>query len=91
MIEEKITVKDILKGNYNNFKNKYWNKVPKDIRKHIDAAVSKILRCSDINYGFAEYRCEICGESTKVPFTCKSKFCNRCGKVYTMKWAEKQR
>lgn len=31
-----IKVKDILKDNYDEFKNKYWNKVPKDIRKHID-------------------------------------------------------
>ncbi|WP_271814884.1 IS91 family transposase, partial [Clostridium beijerinckii] len=91
MMKEKITVRDILNDNYNDFKNKYWNKVPKDMRKHIDEAVSKALKCSDIKYGFAEYKCETCGESTKVPFTCKSKFCNRCGRLYTMKWAEKQR
>lgn len=60
------------------------------MRKHIDEAVSKDLKCSDIKYGFAEYKCETCGESTKVPFTCKSKFCNRCGILYTMKWAEKK-
>ncbi|NOW06002.1 hypothetical protein BCM20_000809 [Clostridium beijerinckii] len=91
MMKEKITVKDILKDNYNDFKNKYWNKVPKDMRKYIDAAVSKALKCSDIECGFAEYKCETCGESTKVLFTCKSKFCNICGRLYTMKWAEKQR
>jgi len=90
-MKEKITVKDILNDNYNDFKNKYWNKVPKYMRKHIDEAVSKALKCSDIKYGFAEYKCETCGESTKVPFTCKSKFCNRYGRLYTMKWAEKQR
>jgi len=49
MMKEKITVKDILKDNYIDFKNKYWNKVPKDMRKHIDEAVSKALKCSDIN------------------------------------------
>ena len=26
MRKEKITVKDILNDNYNDFKNKYWNK-----------------------------------------------------------------
>lgn len=61
------------------------------MREHIDEAVSKDLKCSDIKYGFAEYKCEMCGDSTKVPFTCKSKFCNGCGRLYTMKWAEKQR
>ena len=40
MMKEKITVKDILNDNYNDFKNKYWNKVPKDMRKHIDEAVA---------------------------------------------------
>lgn len=49
-MNEKITVKDILKDNYNNFKDKYWSKVPKDMRKHIDEAVSKALKCSDIKY-----------------------------------------
>lgn len=90
-IKEKITVKDILRDNYNNFKEKYWYKVPKQMREHIDEAVRKALKCSEVKYGFAEYKCERCGESTKVPFTCKSKFCNRCGRLYTMKWAEKQR
>ncbi len=27
MMKEKITVKDILKDNYDDFKNKYWDKV----------------------------------------------------------------
>ena len=35
MMEKKITVKDILKNNYSKFKDKYWYKVPKDMRKHI--------------------------------------------------------
>lgn len=90
-IKEKITVKDILKDNYNKFKNKYWYMVPQQMREHIDNAVIKALKCSDIKYGFAEYKCEKCGDSTKVPLTCKSKFCNRCGRLYTIKWAEKQR
>lgn len=86
---KKITVKDILIDNYKEFKNKYWYKVPHQMREHIDETVNKAVKCSDIKYGFAEYKCAECGESTKVPFTYKSKFCNRCGKLYTMKWAEK--
>jgi len=31
-----------------------------------------------------------CGKEKKiVPFTCKSRFCPSCGKVYTDKWVEK--
>jgi hypothetical protein len=52
MMEEKITVKDILKDNYNDLENEYWYKVPKDMRKHIDEVVSKALKCSDIKYWY---------------------------------------
>lgn len=90
MGNEKITIKEILTDNYAKFKNKYWNRVPKNMREHIDKTVNKALTCSDSKYGFAEYICPECGDSTKVPFTCKSKFCNRCGRLYTLKWAEKQ-
>ncbi|MCE5222425.1 MAG: transposase zinc-binding domain-containing protein [Clostridium sp.] len=90
MINNKTTVKEMLEDKYIDFKNKYWNKVPKRMRVQIDEIVNKAMKCSDIKYGFAEYVCEECGESTKVPFTCKSKFCNKCGRLYTLKWAEKQ-
>lgn len=56
IIEDKITVKQILKDNYNKFKNKYWFQVLKNMREHIDDEINKSLRCSDIKYGFAEYR-----------------------------------
>ncbi|WP_291582399.1 transposase zinc-binding domain-containing protein [Clostridium sp. UBA6640] len=29
--------------------------------------------------------CEDCGSVTKLPFTCKRKFYNRCGRLYTLK------
>jgi len=90
MIKNKITVKEILEDKYIDFKNEYWDKVPKRMRVQIDETVNKAMKCSDTKYGFAEYVCEECGESTKVPFTCKGKFCNKCGRLYTLKWAEKQ-
>lgn len=61
IIEDKITVKHILKKNYNKFKNKYCFQAPKNMREHIYDVVNKALMCSDIKYGFAEYRCVICG------------------------------
>ena len=30
--------------------------------------VNKAIKCGDTQYGFAEYICEQCVESTKVPF-----------------------
>jgi len=90
MNTKKITVKEILIDKYADFKKKYWYRVPEIMREHVDDLVTKAINCSDIKNGFAEYICEDCGEITKVPFTCKSKFCNRCGRLYTLKWAEKQ-
>lgn len=89
-MKQKVTVKEILVDRYNDFKNKYWNRIPKNMREHIDKTVNKSLTCRDVKYGFAEYICPECGDATKVPFTCKSKFCNSCGRLYTIRWAEKQ-
>lgn len=49
IMEEKIKVKDILKDNYQEFKNRYWDRVPKVMRQHIDETVGKDLKCGDIN------------------------------------------
>jgi len=39
--------------------------------------------------GYAEYVCPHCGNKKQVPFTCKSRFCTSCGKIYIDKWVEK--
>ena len=90
MSRRKITVKEILIDRYEDFKNRYWSRIPEAMREHIDDLVNKAINCSDVKNGYAEYICEDCFSTTKVPFTCKSKFCNRCGRVYTLKWAERQ-
>lgn len=90
MNRKKITVKEILIDKYEDFKNTYWSRVPKVMREHIDNLVNKAINCGDVKNGYAEYICEDCFSVTKVAFTCKSKFCNKCGRVYTIKWAEKQ-
>jgi len=88
--EKKITVKEILEDNWDEFKRKMWRRVPVSMREHIDNVVQKALSCGDIKKGYTEYMCLECGESIKVGFTCKSKFCCKCGRLYTLKWAEKQ-
>jgi len=89
-LDKKITVKEILIDKYDEFKARYWYKVPEIMREHVDNLVSKSISCGNVENGFAQYICEECGDTTKVPFTCKSKFCNKCGRLYTLKWAEKQ-
>ena len=48
-----------------------------------------MIGCGDPSNGYAEYVCPQCGNKKKVPFTCKSRFCTSCGKVYIDKWVEK--
>ncbi|MEG1287342.1 MAG: transposase zinc-binding domain-containing protein [Clostridium sp.] len=89
-INNKITVKEILVDKYEEFKEKNWYRIPEVLKEQIDNLVNKSLSCGNIENGFAEYICQDCGDITKVPFTCKSKSGNSCGRLYTLKWAEKQ-
>lgn len=55
--------------------------------KSIEEAVEKMLKCGNVENGYALYRCNVCGEGyLQVGFTCKSRFCARCGRVYVDKW-----
>jgi transposase-like protein len=79
-------IKEILKLKW----SEYETKCSKAIRECEREAVTKVLGCGDPKNGFAEYWCLDCGKEKKiVPFTCKSRFCPSCGKVYTDKWVEK--
>ena len=48
--------------------------------------VEKMIGCGDPSNGYAEYVCPQCGNKKQVPFTCKSRFCTSCGKIYIDKW-----
>lgn len=50
--------------------------------RYYDKVVQSVLKCSDPNFGFRQYMCLSCGNESKVvAFSCKSKFCLRCGRV----------
>lgn len=53
------------------------------IRPAIFNNVSKILKCGHPSMGHALYFCEHCSKFKRVPFTCKSRFCNSCGSKYS--------
>jgi hypothetical protein len=78
------TIKVIFKENWPDFKQKHSGR----IRKTVIEDVEKMLRCGDISCGYSEYKCDCCGEIKKVAFTCKSRFCSSCGKIYVDKRAE---
>jgi len=77
-------IKDIFEENWSKFSRRYSGR----IRKTVIEDVEKMLKCGDLSCGYAEYECVSCGETKKVAFTCKSRFCSSCGKIYVDKRAE---
>jgi hypothetical protein len=63
---------------------------PELVNEDIEANVQKMMGCGLFSNGYAEYRCS-CGYVKRVPFSCKSRFCLRCCKVYIDNWVNKMR
>lgn len=57
------------------------------IRPVVFETVHKILACQTPILGCHLYRCP-CGQTLVVPHSCKSRFCPRCGKLATDRWAD---
>ncbi len=49
-----------------------------------------MLNCGLIGSDFTAYRYGKYDSEVLVPFTCKSRFCASCGKLYDDKWTEKK-
>lgn len=77
-------IKRIFKEHWNDFIVLYSDK----IRKTIFREVEKMLECGSLEKGFIEFKCEACGETKRVGFRCKSRFCISCGKIRCDDWAE---
>ena len=80
-----------LKYIFSNYFFKFWrihnNKFPAILHHSIFSNVIKFLRCGDITFGFSKFLCSHCGNTLFVPFSCKSRFCSSCGKIYAENWA----
>ena len=63
---------------------------PNLVDENIETNVQKMMGCGMFSNGYAEYRCS-CGHIKKVPFSCKSRFCLRCSKVYIDNWVSKMK
>ena len=87
--EAKITIKQIFEDFWPVFLRSLAYKVPPKVFGHIKTEVEKMLNCGNHRNGFTTFACIYCGYMKTIGFTCKSRFCNRCGKVYTDKWVEK--
>lgn len=63
---------------------------PRLVDENIENNVQKMMGCGLFSSGYAEYRCS-CGHIKRVAFSCKSRFCLRCGKVYIDNWIKKMK
>lgn len=59
---------------------------PRDIEIE---TVEKMLNCGNLEYGYALYLCNKCGNWRKVPFICKTRLCPTCGIVRIENWSER--
>ena len=73
------TIKQIFQDNWNDFVLENKDVV---IRPIVFEEVNKIINCGNPDFGYALYVCNDCGKFLKVPFRCKSRFCNTCGVKY---------
>ena len=74
-----FTIKQIFNDHWDNF---VIRNPELDIRQVIFDEVEKIINCGNPDYGYALYVCDHCKKFVKVPFRCKSRFCNTCGVKY---------
>lgn len=77
------TIKQILKDNWSDFYAMYGD----NVRDVVINNVRKVMNCGDRDkLGYSVYACEICDSKHIVAHTCKSRFCNSCGKVKNDEW-----
>lgn len=77
------TIKQIFNENWDDFKLQYDG----HIRQAVYENVEKIMACGDADIlGYNTYTCGVCGDTHVVAHTCKSRFCNKCGKLMNENW-----
>ena len=81
---KKGKIKTILEDHWHGFLKIYENKIRPNVKKEVE----KVLKCKDTKYGFIELKCDNCNTTKKIGFTCKSRFCTSCGKIYTDNWID---
>lgn len=91
--EKSGVIKRILKDHFDGFWKMHSGVFPESYREDIKETVEKAIKCGTADLGYARYECLGCEGGPKplfVCFTCKSRFCHKCGKKYTDDWSDKQ-
>ena len=84
-------IKRIFQDHWEEFLDQHKDKIPKDMQPSVIEAVNKMLGCGTKEMGYAIYVCTSCCQHPEkiVFFTCKSRFCTSCGKIYVDNWVKK--
>lgn len=87
-----VHIKQIVGDHWSTWIGHNEAKIPENMRSSVAEAVEKMLGCGDPKNGYTKYQCVSCDKAAKkiVPFSCKSRFCPRCGKRYVDEWVDKQ-
>lgn len=87
----KLFKRIITKKNVDKTKVKYGSNFGFDSShfKSIEDNMKKAYMCGNIKFGYFEYLCTSCNIIEKIPLSCKSRACNRCGREYAQAWAHK--
>lgn len=75
-------INKILENYFNEFREKKWHRVRKEMCEHITDIVKRILNCGNIEKGYIKHKSLECNEEYIHGFTCKSKFCSKRGRKY---------
>lgn len=87
IITGKYTIKQIFKEHWSEFLKKYHKGIPDYVIENVE----KILNCRNPQkLGYHKYACpDHPDQITVVPHSCKSRFCNSCGKAMADQWTER--
>ena len=85
-ITGKITLREIFLLHWASYMTWYTSK----IRDVVIENVNKILKCRTPLLGYHMYQCRKCSNVRLIPHSCKTRFCNSCGKIMTDKWTEER-
>jgi hypothetical protein len=82
----RFTIKQIFKEHWGAYLSRHKDSLP----QHVIRTVQKMLSCRDPDsLGYHKYACpEHPDQYIIVPHSCKTRFCNSCGKVLTDKWVK---
>jgi hypothetical protein len=89
--EEQVAMKHHLSDIYKFYLSAYLNDPKRKLfidRKHL-RAVNQSIGCRE--HGCHKFACGECGDMVEVKFSCRHRFCARCGAAASNKWAEKLR